>query len=481
MQYLYVKPKRNKSLWIITALITISFIAILFFPELKLPILQDIRLFFSQFDKDPLAVPGLAIQPTDTEKVHGLLSVHQWDTKNGVPVYFVPTENLPIVDIKISFDAGSARDGTKPGLSTLMASMLLEGTESLSEDAFLEQLEGLGVQYHVEANRDNLIIELRSLTNPNLLNPAIELISALLTRPALTQGAFERVKRQHIVNYQEILELPRKVAEKKFYETVYANHPYGHLTLGTEAGLESIELQDVKDFKKQYLHAQNALLVISGGIHRDRVKDIANKLVTHLPGGNKPEPIIFVPSKEAQIINIPLKTTQSHIWIGEPVLRENDPDYYPLLVGNHIFGKGQFTSRLFKEVRAKKGLAYSVKSHLKRLKVGGPFVITLQTEQKQTQLALNIVQDLLSNFGKEGPQPEELELAKQNLIKHFPLSINTNKKINDKLFNYAFYHLPMASFNEHTAKIQQVTKEQIQEVWKRRINLHHMQTVIVGE
>jgi zinc protease len=161
-------------------------------------------------------------------------------------------------------------------------------------------------------------------------------------------------------------------------------------------------------------------------------------------------------------------------------VRRNDPDYFPLFVGNYVLGAGGFTSRLTEEVRQKRGLAYSAYSYFSPMLREGPFVVGLQTQAAQASDALAIVRKTVSEFIAEGPTAKELEAAKKNIIGGFPLRIDSNRKIHDYLAVIGFYRLPLTYLDDFTKNVERVTAEQVKAAFQRRIDPQRLVTVVVG-
>jgi len=199
-----------------------------------------------------------------------------------------------------------------------------------------------------------------------------------------------------------------------------------------------------------------------------------------LPQGGPKDvlPPVSLPAPEIKRILHP--ATQSHILLAYPGLQRDDPDYFPLLVGNHVLGSGGFTSRLMEEIRQKRGLAYSVHSSFAPLKEEGPFEIGLQTRKEQSEEALALTQKVLSDFVANGPTEKELNAAKQNIIGSFPLRIDSNKKIVGYLALIGFYKLPLTYLDDYIKAVGKVTVAEIKDAFQRRIDPKGMVTVVVG-
>jgi zinc protease len=171
---------------------------------------------------------------------------------------------------------------------------------------------------------------------------------------------------------------------------------------------------------------------------------------------------------------------QAHLLIGMPALRRGDPDFFPLAVGNYSLGGGGFVSRLVKEVRDKRGLAYSVHSYFLPLQQLGPFQIGLQTQKGRAAEALQVTRTVLAGFLAHGPSETELLAAKQNLIGSFPLRLDSNRKILENVAMIAFYDLPLDYLDRYPENIERVTAADIQAAFARRLPAAHLVTVVVA-
>jgi len=172
--------------------------------------------------------------------------------------------------------------------------------------------------------------------------------------------------------------------------------------------------------------------------------------------------------------------SQAHIYLGLPAIERGNPDFFPLLVGNYTLGGGGFVSRLYAEVREKRGLAYSVYSYFSPMLQPGPFTIGLQTQKEQTDLALRVVRETLDRFLKDGPTQAELDAAKSNLVGGFPLRIDSNRKILDYLIAIGMYRLPLDYLERWPERVQQVTVQQVRDAFERIVRPEFLSTVVVG-
>jgi len=274
---------------------------------------------------------------------------------------------------------------------------------------------------------------------------------------------------------------PESIANKAFQKAVYGAHPYALPASGEVASVEKITVQDLSGFYRAHYRAGGAVVAIMGDITRTEAEAIAQQLTGKLPLSGAPSALpdvaLQIPASEQRIAH---PASQSHILIGAPGIARNDPDYFPLYVGNHILGGGGFVSRLMSEVREKRGLAYSVYSYFMPLKQPGAFQLGLQTKKEQADEALQLVRNTLVGFIAKGPTEKELLAAKQNIVGGFPMRIDSNRKILDYLSIIGFYDLPLTYLDDFTRKVEQVNIAQIREAFARHINPQAMTTVIVG-
>jgi len=184
--------------------------------------------------------------------------------------------------------------------------------------------------------------------------------------------------------------------------------------------------------------------------------------------------------EEAVIIQIDHPSTQTHVLLGQTGLRRGDADYFPLYVGNHVLGGGGMVSRLFQEIREKRGLSYSANSYFSPMREKGPFTASLQTRTDQTEEALSVLQEQLKIFIDDGPTKAELEASKKNITGGFPLRLASNSKIIGYIGMIGFYDLPNDYLETFNARVSAVTVDQIKDAFKRRLSPDKFVTVMVG-
>ncbi|MDQ4148188.1 MAG: insulinase family protein [Pseudomonadota bacterium] len=409
------------------------------------------------------------------------VDIEHWATDNGIRVYFARAPQLPIVDMRLVFDAGAARDGEKPGVANVTASLLNEGSSNWNADEIAIHFENVGAQYSSNVELDQASVSLRALSDPKMFEPALDTFIKVVTAPSFPQRAFERVKNQVLVALQEQAQDPDAVASKAFYRAVYGEHPFANPVYGTKPSVRSIKREDVQAFFKRYYVAGNAVLALVGDLTRAQAGEIARRIDQNMAPGKSPAPVPKVqPLEKTKIVKIPFPSEQAHVYMGEVGIPRGDPDYFPLYVGNHVLGGSGFISRLVKEVRVQRGLSYNVYSYFFPYVVAGPFMVGLQTRADQDTEAARVAMDTVKQFVKEGPTEQELVLAKSNITGGFPLRIASNADILEYLALIGYYRLPLNYLDTFNENVKAVNQTEIRKAFKLHLGAQRMVKVIVG-
>ncbi len=408
-------------------------------------------------------------------------NINFWETHNGVRVYFIESLELPIVDINVNFDAGSARDNPKKsGVSNLTNYLMMLGSANLNENQLSDSFSDIGATIGGGVDPDHAKITLRSLSKKETLNQALKTFQLVLSSPRFDKTVFDREKLSTLSLIEQSQTQPDSIGANAFKKLLYGDHPYAFPEEGLLETVRGLKQSDVIDFYKQFYTAQNASIVIVGDLNKNEAQDISDQLTRHLKEGKNPEisDVQSISSGENLIEN---SAQQAHLFYGMPTLERQDQDFFPLYVGNYILGGGGFVSRLTGEVREKNGLVYSVYSYFMPMTKAGPFQIGLQTKKDQIDDAFSLVKKVVSEFVQNGPSQKELEDAKKNLIGGFPLRLDSNKKITEYISMMAVYNYPLDYLETFSQKVESVTIDQIKDAFKRRIDMSKFSTVIVGK
>lgn len=405
--------------------------------------------------------------------------IAHWVAPSGANVYFVESHDLPMLDVQIDFPAGSAFDPAgKAGVSALTQGMLDSGAGDLDEEQLAERIADLGAQMGGNVDSDRAGLSVRTLSSPKERAAALALLQTMLAQPTYPETALTREKARAIAALQEAETRPDAIAGKRFAAAIYPNHPYG--VSPETSTIASITRDDLLAFHRAHYTADRAVVAIIGDVSRSEAEGIAQRLTEALPATSTPMELPPVTLPKGEVIRVAHPAAQSHIYVGMPGIRRGDPDYFPLLVGNYTLGGGGFVSRLMNEVREKRGYAYSVYSYFMPRKLEGPFEIGLQTKRDQAGAALKVVNDVLSDYLKEGPTPAELKAAKQNLVDGLALRLDSNAELLGYLSLIGFYGLPLDYLDTFAAKVNAVTATQVREAFARHVKPENLVTVIVA-
>lgn len=410
------------------------------------------------------------------------LAIESWYTKNNARVLFVQAPQLPMVDVRIVFDAGSARDNDKSGLASVVNSMLNKGAGEWDTNVLAERFDSVGAQCSNSTARDMAVLQLRSLTEPSLLNKAVSTMAAVINEPRFEQAELDRVRKQVLLSLKNQLQSPGQIADKAFYQTLYQTHPYATPTLGEAESVTRISREDLKAFYNQYYVGRNAVVAIVGALDKEEATKLAEQLVGTLPKGKAASVVPKVSDlSQARRVQEDYPSTQTHILVGQPGMKRGDPDYFDLYVGNHILGGSGFSSRIMKIIRDENGLAYSAYSYFLPMRQEGPFIMGLQTKNDSRDKALALLDTTLREFIEKGPSEDELTHAKMNITGGFPLRIDSNRDIVEYIAMLGFYDLPLDYLNTFNSKVNAVTLASIKDAFGRRVDPARLLTVTVGQ
>lgn len=409
------------------------------------------------------------------------VNIQNWQTPQGGRVYYLQTPALPMADIRVAFDAGSARDGDQFGLAALTSAMLDTGAGGLSADEIANRFESVGATFAASVSEDVASLSLRSLTDAKLFDKALATFKTILTKPDFNEADFQREKSLTLASLKHQQESPAAIANIAFSNALYHEHPYAHPESGIVQTVAGFEAGDLKTFYQNHYVAANAIVVIVGDLSREQAEKIAADLLAGLPVGQKPTeiPSVALPVKSSKQ-HIEFPSSQTHVLVGMPGTHRKDPDYFALYVGNHILGGGSLVSKLFDEVREKRGLAYSASSQFAPLYRSGPFAISLQTRNDQAEKALEVANNTLNDFIKKGPSQAELDAAKKNITGGFAMRFDNNSKLTEYITMIGFYQQPLDYLDTFQAKVDAVTVENVKEAFQRRVRPELLQTVTVG-
>ena len=421
--------------------------------------------------------------------VQAALPIQQLDSYKGAKAYLVQTQSLPMLDIEISIDAGTRYDpASKAGLAIMTAELLDNGIRSagrnLTEAQIADEIADLGADIKIGVSGERAMILVRCLSRPDIRDRAIQLARLILSSPTYDSVVVNREKQRISAGLLEAETKPDFVLDRRFRKAVYGDYPLGNAV--TVKSIAVLSVSDLKQFHQQFYRSDRVIVSMVGDVNKSEAQEIMQTLVKDLPqtGSSIPplpelarSPVENLSERE---ITIPFDSQQAHIAMGMTAIARNNPDYFPLIVGNYALGGGGFVSRLMNEVREKRGLAYSVFSYFAPGQETGIFQAGLQTKNDQATMALDVMTETISQFIAKGPTQSELDAAKANLINGFPLRIDNNRKLLDNVSSIAWNGLPLNTLDTWTEQVNAVTREQVESAFQKYLAMDRMKIVVLG-
>ncbi|QWD74124.1 insulinase family protein [Polynucleobacter sp. TSB-Sco08W16] len=418
-----------------------------------------------------------------------ILPIEKLENYKGAKAYLVQTKALPMVDIEVSIDAGDRYDPAgKSGLADMTAALMNYGVQDdkrmLSEAQIADEIADLGASIGLSVGGERAILRIRSLSRKDLRDRAVQLASAMLAAPTYDPNIVGREKQRTITSLLEAETKPEYVLDRRFKKMVYGTYPLADSPSVKSVG--AITPTDLVQFHKQFYRSDRMIVSIVGDVDQTEANEIIRALLKRIPQSGPviaplPEfqrsPVEPLAQREVQI---PFDSQQAHIAMGMTAVARNNPDYFPLLVGNYVLGGGGFVSRLMNEVREKRGLAYSVSSYFAPGKDTGIFQAGLQTKNDQSSVALQVMSDTIAKFIADGPTTSELVAAKANLVNGYPLRIDNNRKLLDNVSSIAWNDLPLDTMEVWTKQVEAVTLDQVKSAFEKYLAMDRMKILVLG-
>lgn len=398
----------------------------------------------------------------------------------GVEVWHVESNVVPLIAVAFVFEGGSAHDPVhKPGVAQMLARLLDEGAGEYNSDAFQERLAGRAIELSFNAGNDAIGGSLKTLVKH--ADEAFDLLRLALAEPRFDQDAIERVRAQTIAGLRYQQNDPGVMATRRFFEEGFAGHAYGRPTSGTPESVAAITRDDLVTLHQAIITRGRLKVAVVGAIDASHLSMLIDKAFGALP---EARPLAVVEPTLLQKLGsrfvVDLDVPQSVIRFGTQGIAWRDPGFIPAYVLNHILGGGAFTSRLFQEVREKRGLAYSVGTSLVSYRSAAMTWGYTATKNERVGEALQVISDEIMRLKNEGPTDEELQKAKDYLIGSYALGFDTSTKIAHTMVQIAFEGLGVDYIARRNALVGAVTQEDIHTAAERIFGDGKMLTVIAG-
>ncbi|MBP8984139.1 MAG: insulinase family protein [Syntrophobacterales bacterium] len=427
-----------------------------------------------------LTVTFIAASITVAAPAYAFPPVERFVLPNKLKVIVAEEHSLPFATLQLLVDSGSRKDPPgKEGLARLTAQGLLLGTEKRTAEAINRELDFLGASLGAAAGPDYAVLSLRVLKKD--LDRGFDLFMDVLTRPVFPADEVGREVEKTLAAIQSEEDQPDVVAEKAFQKELYLSG-YGHPAEGTKESLPTVVRGDVERFYRENYFPNNAILVVAGDVTVAEVRARLLPLLDAWKAGDG----VAVPFKSAfaegpKTVKINRSITQANIVIGHAGVSRDNPDYYAVVLMNYILGGGGFSSRLFDEIRVKRGLAYSVGSFFDARRYPGSFQVSIQTKNSSAREAIRIVLDQMKLIQASPVKVKELDGAKKYLTGSFPIRMDTQAKLAGFLAQVEYFGLGLDYPSKYPSLILAVAREKIQDVAKRYLYPDKCIVVIVAD
>jgi zinc protease len=396
----------------------------------------------------------------------------------GIEAWLVHEPAVPLIAMEFAFVGGSAQDPEgKAGTANLVASLLDDGAGDLDARAFSGRLERKAIEMSFSAERDHIRCALRTLTENR--DEAFDLLRLALVAPRFDPDEVEinRAQIQSLLRRESTS--PGDLASLRWWQTAFEGHPYGRPVNGTPESVAAITVEDLKAYTHRVLARQNLKVAVVGDIDAETLKPLLDRVFGGLP--DKPDlvPVANItPQGLGRRVVVHLDVPQSVVDFGGPGVPRKDPDFMAAYIINHILGGGTFSSRLYQEVREKRGLAYSVSDNLVWLDHAALFLGGTATRADRAAETLDLISTEIHRLAEDGPTAAELAQAKNYLNSAFALNLDTSTKIAALLVQLQLDDLGIDYFEKRPAMISGVTLDDARRVAKRLLDNGMLVTVV---
>jgi zinc protease len=417
---------------------------------------------------------------------HATLNIEHLTLPNGIKLLLVEKHNLPLVTVSIGIDAGTLFEPSdKPGLANLTAELLTEGTTHRTSSQIGEEIEFMGAELSTAASKDLVSVDLSILKKD--VNRGFEILADVLLNPSFPDEELQKLKTRVLGQIKLNQEQPDVIANQAFIKALFGlGHPYGRPVIGSAEFVTACKREDISQFYGQFYRPNRTIIAIVGDITKEEIVALMEKNFSQWkPSETATQPLTHSLNQlikdEAQLVQIDRKDlSQATVIIGHKGVSRDNPDYVTVAVMNYILGSGDFSSRLMDNIRENLGLVYGVYSYFDSAKAQSFFLVNLQTKNENANQAIHEVVKQLKVLKENGVTEKELADAKSFLTGSFPLRLETNDSIADRLVAIEYYGLGYDFLDKYAERINGITKQEIDRVAKRYLFPDNAILVIVG-
>ncbi|ABE41253.1 peptidase M16-like [Rhodopseudomonas palustris BisB5] len=400
-------------------------------------------------------------------------------TPGGIQAWFVQDATVPLISMEYSFGGGATQDpADKPGVGHMVANLIDEGSGDMDSATFHERMDRRAIQLSFNVTRDYFRGSLRMLKENR--DEAFGLVRTALTAPRFEGKDVERIRAQLTSTLRRQSLDPNTMATRKFLEVAFGDHPYGRPSTGTLESLPKVTVDDMKAYVGRVLAKDTLNIAVVGDVDAATLAKLLDDTFGSLPAKAQLAPVAdIVAAKPPQRSFVPLDVPQTVVMFGGPGLKRHDPDFMAAYVVNHILGGGSLSSRLYREVREKRGLAYSIYESLLWMERSALFTGATGTRADRATQTIDAIDAEVKRIADEGPTQQELDEAKSYLKGSQMLSLDTSAKLAQALLQYQNDGLPIDYIDKRNAIVDAVTLDDARRAAKRLWS-DGLLTVVVG-
>jgi len=399
----------------------------------------------------------------------------------GIKAWLVEEHSVPLIQVGVAFDGGSATDPKgKEGLAYFLSGMLDEGAGDLTSEEFHEKVSDLNVKLSFDADRDSFTANFATLTENR--DEGFKLLGLALSAPRFDNEPLERVRKQIIAILAQDSEDPDTIAQLAWFKGIFGTHPYGHAIKGDRDTISGITADDLRGLAKREFSRDKMYVAIVGDVDAAEAGRLLDMALGKLAAtGPRPEvkdtALNYTPGLKIVAKQVP----QTAVYFGERGIKRDDPDWYAAYVMNYVLGGGGFSSRLMDEVREKRGLTYGVSTYLYPLDHAGLILGQVASENTKVAESIALIRAEIGKLSTSGITDKELEDAKTYLTGSYPLSFDTSSKIVGQLVGIQREGLGLDYVKNRNGLIQAVTADQVKQVAAKLLDPDKLFWAAVGD
>lgn len=409
------------------------------------------------------------------------MEVERVVSPGGIEAWLVQDHSNPLIAVDIAFEgAGAAADPDgKDGLAEFASSVIDEGSGDLDSQAFQGMLDDYNIKLSFGAGLDNFNGSLQTLSENR--DRAFDLLRTAMTEPRFDAEPVERIRSQLVIGATRDQRNPSQIASRNLQHLLYPDHPYARPTGGTPESLQAITVADMQDLVDSRLAKDNLIVGVAGDITPEELGPLLDETFGGLrETAELPEISKIDVSGGGEVVVAEMQIPQSVVRFGHGGIDRDDPDYYAAQLVNEVLGGGGFFSRLYSEVREKRGLAYSVWTYLRPADHGNATYGGVATANSRVGESLEVIRAEWKRMAEEGPTAEELELAKKHMTGSFPLRLSSNSAVASMLVAIQLEDLGVDYIDRRAGYIDSVTLEDAKRVAAELFQPDAIDFAIVG-